>query len=319
MDNIKISVIIPIYNGEKYISRCLDSVLKRQENIYVDVICVDDGSTDATVDILNEYKKCFSNLTVVTQENRGLSIARNVGLNLAKGEYVYFVDSDDYIKDNMLTYVVDICESNNLDILSFSFESFGENKKMEETYPHIIFDIKRKYNYDDIIRNGRDMLIKFCSVNEYYVMVWTQIFKRKFLLENSIEFFRNLIYEDNLFTFKALMCASRVICINDILYYKCVRENSIVTSPESIESVRGFLVTIIEEMKYIDAIDYDGNKDTLKNTIEFIIFGLLKQLYKRYYRLSVEQRETLLKQCTYQESIFLKQVLLIDENKLYKC
>lgn len=99
---ITVSVIIPVYNDENNIGPCLDSVLLKQSLPGVEVICVDDGSTDGSGQILQDYQKRFSNVTVISQENRGLSNARNRGLAIARGQYVYFVDSDDLLEEGML-------------------------------------------------------------------------------------------------------------------------------------------------------------------------------------------------------------------------
>lgn len=315
--NIKISVIIPVYNDENYIERCLDSVVFNTDKILYEVICVDDGSTDNTYEILENYKKSHPNVQVFHREHVGLSSARNFGISKSIGEYVLFVDSDDYLELGMLEKIYNVSESNALDLLFFSFRAFGDNDEMISKYSHIINHVKRKNNYNLGVDIGKNWLIEFCRTNEYYVVVWAQFYRRNFLLDNNINFYDGIIYEDNLFTFTCLMKANRVYCINDILYNKCVRANSIVNKKESLESVKGFLVTILEIQKLIFSIENIENI-SFNYALDFVNKGLLKQLYKRFFRLDDNDKIKLFKACNPSEYVFMKQTLLMDKEKLYE-
>ncbi len=216
----KISVIIPVYNDEFRISICLDSVLHNQSLDHVEVICVNDGSTDNSLQILELYRTTHANLRIITQTNKGLSSARNTGLEAATGKYVYFVDSDDKIANDMLRKLWLTCEEKALDVLFFSFADFGDTPGICEKFKAHISRVKRVAQLDTNVLSGQDMFIKMCKDDEYYVVVWAQILRRQFLLEKSITFRDGILFEDNLFTFSILMNAERAYCINDVLYFK---------------------------------------------------------------------------------------------------
>lgn len=311
-----ISVVIPVYNDEKNIKTCLDSILLKQDLPGTEVICVDDGSSDGSLQILLDYQNKHSNVIVISQDNRGLSNARNRGLSIAKGEYVYFVDSDDYLADNMLEKAWKLCQEKDLDVLFFSFESFGDNSKMNEKYHKIIYDTKRQHQYSREVITGREMFCQFCQVNEYHVMVWVQIAKRDFLLRNGIGFCDGILFEDNLYTFMILMLAERTICINDIWYYKRIRENSIVTRPECPENIYGFLKTLIMELDYIKGCSLEIS-DELKQSLEKVIKNIVLQVHKRFHRLSDHDQIELIHKCSPLEYLILKCILTLADGQLY--
>lgn len=315
--SITISVIIPVYNDENNIGPCLDSVLLKQSLPRVEVICVDDGSTDGSGQILQNYQKRFSNVTVISQENRGLSNARNRGLAIARGAYVYFVDSDDLLEEGMLQQAWQLCHEKDLDALFFSFESFGDTQQMNEKYYKIIYDTKRKNCYPDKVLSGRDMFCLFCRKNEYHVMVWVQIVRREFLNQCNIRFCDGILFEDNLYTFLVLMNAQRTYCTNDIWYHKRIRENSIVTKPECPENIMGFLTTVIAEMEYIQTHIGD-KKDDFRQCQEKVMKHLLQQIHKRYHRLSAADQQSLLQNCSAHEYLTLRSILLLADRQLYQ-
>lgn len=316
----KLSVIIPVYNDDKNIGSCLDSILLKQSIEDIEVICVNDGSTDNSLQILLYYQQRFPNVIVLSQENRGLSNARNRGLSIARGEYVYFADSDDLVAEASLERLYQICCQKDLDVFFFSFESFGDTPEMNVKYNKIIFDTKRKYTYPNEIFNGRELFSLFCQVNEYHVMVWVQMLKREFLINNNIQFYDGILFEDNLFTFRVLMHAERSGCTNDICYYKRIRENSIVTKPECPENIRGFLITLKEIMGDIETFSLKAMdiSENLMLGFESVLRHLMQQIHKRFHRLSESQQEKLLKDCSISEYLILKSVLTLADNQLYK-
>ena len=319
---INISIIIPVFNDELHISDCLSSILEKQNALDIEVICVNDGSTDRSEEILAQYAEKYKNLYVFKQEHRGLSNARNNGLLKARGKYVYFVDSDDIVADDMLSQAFLICEEKNLDVLFFSFESFGDNPAICEKYAKHINGPKRIHNYDENVISGKKMHDIFWKNNEYYPMVWLQLVRRDFLSNNRISFDDGMIYEDNLYTFKVLYHAERTMCKNEVWYYKRIREDSITTNPESVHSVFSFLHTYLSMINYIYPVK--NVQETFKaiNKISSLqlSYGLmLKDIYKttvrRYLRLSESQRKELYEVCDLYEmavlSILCKKVSVI--------
>ena len=118
MSQPQISVIIPVYNVEQYLSKCLESIIN-QTLQDIEIICINDGSTDNSLQILEEYAQKDSRMIVINQENQGVGVARNKGLEIARGDYIWFVDSDDYVERNGLDYVYEKSKENNADIVCF--------------------------------------------------------------------------------------------------------------------------------------------------------------------------------------------------------
>ena len=119
----KVSVIIPIYNTEKYLKECLNSVIN-QSLVDIEIICINDGSTDNSIEILNEFKKQDGRISVISQDNQGQAVARNKGLSLANGEYIYFMDSDDILDLTALEKVYSLSKENDLDLIIFKLINF---------------------------------------------------------------------------------------------------------------------------------------------------------------------------------------------------
>lgn len=133
MDDMKISIIVPVYNTEEYLAECLNSLLNQTLN-EIEIICVNDGSTDNSLEILNTFSKKFSNIIVFTKDNEGSGSARNLGLKHAKGEYIAFLDSDDFIlNDNALNYLYECAIEENVDMVSANLQSFNGKTVVKET------------------------------------------------------------------------------------------------------------------------------------------------------------------------------------------
>lgn len=312
---VKFSIIIPVYNTQYTISKCLDNLLKFQNIKEIEVICVNDGSTDESGKLLKSYAAEYENIVLIEQENKGLSVARNVGLKAASGKYVYFVDSDDIVERNMLPIVWELCERDTLDVLFFSFNSFGDTEEMDVKYAKHIFEVKRKHAYSGEVVCGIDLCRQFWKYEEYYAMVWLQVANREFLLKNSIYFEEGIIYEDNLYTFKVLMHAKRTYCINNIFYHKRIRKNSITTAPESILSVYSFLYTFIQMFSYFEPELspedlFQGIKriGIIQSCYAKMINGMQKQLFKRFARLPGDMQSALFEKCSIYEKRILEMV-----------
>ena len=202
-----ISVIIPVYNVEKYLSECVDSVRKYPDT---EIILINDGSTDDSGNICDSYTD--ENIIVVHKENGGLSSARNTGLKLAKGKFVYFMDSDDRIND--LGKIFDFINENDCEILLF--DGMGE-----DYYTH--HGLKENVHY-----TGMECIeTQLRSCGDYPTTVWLGVYKREYLLENQFFFEENLLHEDELWTQKVLINSKDVCYISRKLYFYRQRENSI--------------------------------------------------------------------------------------------
>jgi glycosyltransferase involved in cell wall biosynthesis len=214
-----ISIIIPVYNVAPYLHDCLDSVLK-QDISECEVICVNDGSTDGSISILEGYKKLYPEVKLISQENKGLSAARNAGLKASKGDYVLFLDSDDWLSTDALQILHD--QIGNEDMLCFNGRRFFEDGTMEEPDAGINEPYLTGWGY---YNNYALILRKF-----HFVCVVLRLYRRQFLFDNNLFFEEGVFHEDNLFTPIACYYAHSVKVIPDCIYIYRIRENSIMTT-----------------------------------------------------------------------------------------
>lgn len=211
-----ISVIVPVYNVEKYIRRCVESILA-QTYSDLEIILVDDGSTDSSGKICDEYQKDDLRVVVVHKKNGGLSDARNVGLEIAKGEYIGFVDSDDYIEPDMYKILYDNCIKYSADLAAARFIEF--NSKGEKT---------RKLSDNIEVFSRRQMLELFIYGHKKYqvtMSVWDRLYKRELI--GDLRFPIGKCYEDIVFSTCVIAKTKVNVYIDQALYHYRLREDSI--------------------------------------------------------------------------------------------
>lgn len=220
---IDISIIIPVYNTGKYLEKCLTSCIQQDvPHDNYEIICVNDGSTDNSLVLLNKFKERYANVKVISRENGGLSAARNTGLQNAVGEYVWFVDSDDWIQNNCLGYIIKKCKNHNLDGLFFKYVRWDENGNI------LPCEIDKWYDFSKFtttVITGQEALIR----EEMIAMGVLTIFKRKILIDNNLYFFPGIYHEDTEFIPRAYYFLNRVLYINEAPYNYLVNTNSIMT------------------------------------------------------------------------------------------
>lgn len=214
----KISVIIPVYNAEKYLKQCLDSVLNSTLKD-IEVICVDDGSTDTSLDIIREYENNDDRIKHFCQKNQHAGVARNNGLKVAIGEYIHFLDADDWIDTNAYEEWYKIASEQKADVAVCFYRTYDEQSK--ETKP------KRSLPKDYIANSNFKEAPGFFIFNE--VVPWNKIYKRDFLRKNNI-FFDNLICaNDRAFYFRVILAAKKIVTIAQYwIYYRINNSQSLV-------------------------------------------------------------------------------------------
>ena len=190
----KVSVIIPVYNVEKYLRECLESVIS-QTLSDIEIICINDGSTDSSLDILNEFAQKDERIKIINQENKGSPLARNEGLKIANGKYIGFVDSDDYIDKNYYELLFNNAEKHNAEIARCSYYYKYKNKEK-------VCELEQK------IKNANEQN-KFLGVNDHSVVVFNAIYKYDFLKNNKILFFEDVAAEDIIYTARATFYANK--------------------------------------------------------------------------------------------------------------
>lgn len=213
---MKFSIIIPVYNVEKYLRDCLDSVL-RQTFADWEAICVNDGSTDRSEEILVDYSKMDTRLRCMTKTNGGTSTARNVGLEEAKGEYVVFLDGDDLLEPNALQTIAEHLKGE--DILCFSGRRFFEDAQLYGSA-----DVLHEKAYHSGMEYYNENAL--APRNFPFVCVVLRAYQRSFLLENQLFFDDDITYEDSLWVPMTLYYAKTVSVISEALYIYRIRQGS---------------------------------------------------------------------------------------------
>ncbi len=227
---IDLTFIIPVYNVEKYLAKCLDSVLVGNQ-FTGQVICVNDGSTDGSAAILDEYVKKYPNVEIITQPNAGLSAARNAGIKAATGEYVCFLDSDDYWEPNVLPGLMAQIERDKLDVLRFKYQNFNEQYKVFNPYKSDPF---KENDYSDTTTDGVTFLNTRMGTQCYAAMF---IIKRCLLtddrcIDDRCLFTPGIYFEDTDWTPRMLCKAKRVASTSTVAYNYLMRTGSITNAVE---------------------------------------------------------------------------------------
>lgn len=276
--NPKISIIVPVYKVEQYLHKCVGSILA-QTFINFELILVDDGSPDNCGKICDEYAERDSRIKVIHKENGGLASARNAGLNIAQGDYVGFVDSDDWIESDMYELLYKMCVENNCDIASCTSKIYYNDKTViTGTHPLII-------------HNKNEAMKAMLEGELYDEVVWTKLFKRS--LMQNIEFPVGMTYEDTAFTYKVIHNSEKVCCIGEPKYHYIKRDNSMMD--KAVKNIKIDAVLIYDEMyKFINQHYQELNGlVTLKlansamvvlNLISFS--GKFKEYKTKYYKVT---------------------------------
>jgi len=310
VSNVRYSIIIPVYNTALYLEECINSILKHN-NSY-EIIIINDGSIDNSAEIIKKFEdnskvKCFF------QDNQGLSSTRNNGLNIAKGEYIYFLDSDDYISDDFFEVLDDLILLNNPDIILFSAQPFFETK----------LNNLNGFNYSrypvGVMESG-EYFDKALKSGKYFVQACMYIFKRDVL--KDLRFIPGILHEDNIFTTQLLLNNEKlnIISIQDKLYNRRFRDNSIMTSNVSIKNFEGYYTGV----KVLS--DFNFSKNNSKNLKCFIeklylsaLFCLLvvndfkkNQAVKEYVSISNQYL------ITYKGRLLVKFIFLLKFYPFYK-
>lgn len=263
-NEILISIIIPVYNVEKYIKDCMESIMQCNSDT-CEIIVVNDGSTDSSLEICNSYLNKTKKITIITQTNQGLSEARNAGIRSSKGKYLLFLDSDDKLHEKGLEQIIRDCTVANEDFLfgrAYKFYNGSTEYKLCQI------------NYDGIKEERPYKIFEYLnSKNEFWFAAWLVIIKRDFLINNNLFFKKGIYHEDELWVPSVFVKADSVKLLNYGFYlYRMNREGSIVYS-ENIK--REFdKITIVEELEKLNDTDKKKKPIILKRQAA-LIYGIL--------------------------------------------
>lgn len=264
----KVSIIVPIYNVEKYLERCIDSIIN-QTYKNLEIILIDDGSTDKCRNICENYKEKDSRIIVDHKENGGLSTARNRGLDISTGKYILFVDSDDYICDTMIEELLKLLLKYNADIAHCNFkivDEFGNN-----------MNDKHKDLYDENLMNSYETIYSYIVDYRVKVMAWNKLYRRE--LFDYIRFKDGYVYEDEIIFPEIISKSELNITTNKKLYFYTYNNNSITKTDfnESKLKSKKYLCDFLEKF-YLE--NYEDLMYHVYMMICFICVGCIREIKK---------------------------------------
>lgn len=219
---MKFSIILPVYKVEQYIQSCVDSILNQTYSDF-EVILVDDGSPDRSPEICDDYTKKDPRVKVIHKSNGGQADARNVGLEAAQGDYICYIDSDDYLADNGVLQMLAEKTESHPDIVHYKFKEWFESDG------HIA-DCRFDYN---VLTEGRTLAEIYCDLvdkDAYYNSAWSKIIRRELLIDNNIRFEKGIVGEDNEWYYHVVMVAESLVLVDEPLYVYRRRQGSTTTS-----------------------------------------------------------------------------------------
>jgi len=304
-----ISIIIPVYNTEKHLSACLDNILLQTFSNF-EILCINDGSTDNSLKILEEYTKKDKRIKIINQKNQGVSSARNIGIEKAIGEYILFVDSDDYLHKNACQELYRYIQTNSCDVIQFQHFNRIKNLKII-TYKNNN-NSKSYYLFDNIINS---------FPKDDYIFCWDRLYKRSFLVEQSIRFLVGQKFaEDFLFIVQIYSKNPKILIVEDFLYEHIINSDSVCQTNtkyemfKSIKDINLFLekeVLPINQELYLYAL----------NTIFYNVLRLWQDLYYSEYQteyfLKINEILSQLKNYTQMTSYKIAtKYLFLEKNKL---
>ncbi len=286
---IKVSIIVPIYNVEKYLKTCIESILN-QTLEEIEIICINDGSTDTSLDILNSFSEKDKRIRIINKLNSGYGATMNIGLSVARGEYIGIVEPDDYIKENMFEELYNFAEKSSADIVKSDFYYYlGENNQARKTGKISCY-----------IANKPTNIKEYPEILKIQPSIWSAIYKREFIEKYQIKFLETpgASYQDTSFAFKCLCLAERLyFTTNAYLYYRLDNENSSVNSHSKVfaicrefEEITDFLNSNIEIKNYVNTIKlirqyqtYFWNLKRIDPSLREEFIGNFSDTFKIYY------------------------------------
>lgn len=259
-------MVIPVYNVKKYLAEAIESVLI-QDIDRMEVIAINDGSNDGSAVLLDDYAKNEYRVKVIHQENRGLSVVRNLGLKLAKGKYIYFFDSDDILLPGSLHRVIDRLEDTDSDIARFSVNLIDEKGNLRKHRE------KNKVNGLDVASAVKgETFLHFLFQNELYgAIVQKFVFLRSFLVQNHLQFDEGYIHEDEAFTMECLCLAEKVVSFNEVMLLKRIRAGSIMSTQRNEQNILGWTKAVKRLLEFLD-------KNSVSEEAEKVIRSKMSQL-----------------------------------------
>lgn len=269
-----VSIVVPVYNAERYLKQSVDSIIDQDFQDF-EVICVNDGSTDSSLEMLHAYEECDARIRVVSQANGGLSAARNTGIEHSRGKYIAFLDSDDWLTPDMLSTVVAIAEENNSEIVIFDYWLYDDPTGELGTY-------RDQEIYASL--NGRTFSFAEAPEMAQFIGVWDRLFLRSFIEEHGFRYPVGRIYEDVTFCVESELAASRIsLCSKHLYYYRRGVEGSI-TNDEDKNKNHKLDFLYVQDYAQKCFRDYEVSEEVWKYYAQYFVeYALMHQRQTRPY------------------------------------
>lgn len=244
------SFIIPVYNVEKYLERCIDSILNQSYENF-EIILINDGSTDNSGIICDQYASLDSRIVVFHSENKGLSEARNKGIELSQGKYIIFLDSDDYWISDKLGDIAEICSKDDLDVVVYNYEIYDESIGKVVTEKAIDFK-----NETSKVMNGENYLNNVLNQNPLYGWyAWFYVIRKDMLIKSKLIFKTNIKYEDMDLMYKVILAAKKISVIDESILRYIVERVGSITYNINIHTEKDKLYVVKNNIKCIENLN----------------------------------------------------------------
>lgn len=279
---VKVSVVIPVYNVEDYLEDCLNSIVN-QTLKDIEIICVNDGSTDNSLEILEKYFKKDNRIIIISQENGGHAVATNCGISMAKGEYLYLMDSDDILKLNALEDTYNIAKSKTLDLVIF--KAINYKNTTNEYYETEV------YSMNNLAKHVGSNVFSFEDINEtelifnLSVTPWSKLYNKSFIDEIGARFPEGLIFEDNVFFWQVLLNAKRMYFYDEFLFTRRWYSTSSTTAGDKrfIDSIEVYNLVWDEFKKHNQFENHKVELYNNKVSLGYMRFSKIKDEFKNDY------------------------------------
>jgi Glycosyltransferases involved in cell wall biogenesis len=289
-----VSVVVPVYNAMPYLAATLDS-LQQQTLRNIEIVCVNDGSSDSSLEELLSRAQNDPRLHVVDQQNMGQSRARNVGMSIARGSYLYFMDSDDLLSTDALEKLVARTQELGLDLLCFDADTMYETDELAEQFPSFAHAYERARWYKDVY-SGPELLAQLEQDKTYFQSPCLYLVKRSYVQKQRISFVEGILHEDNAFTFACFLGARRVSHLNESLFHRRVREGSTMTSAITFPRPYGYFLCYEHMLKSFYALESRIDQ-TCQPPLLRIIFQVLSNAQTSYIGMKPSERGRVLGLC----------------------
>ncbi len=300
----KVSVVIPVCDVEHYLRQCLESIIN-QTLSDIEIICVNDGSTDNSLNILEEYVEKDSRIKVFNQTSCNLSIARNNGFKRANGKYTIFLNGYDFIDTSALERLYTFSEEKTLDILFFSAGILSGQYQLNDTLTFSYRNHVCKGEREEV-KTGKEMLVDLCSQRDFLFATHLAFFRTSFMKENNIAFLPDVYKEDTSFNFTCLMKAQRTYRIKDVLYYSHIYERFVKDNDQTYIDLLGHYRCFIT---VYDVLLKEELSDEQYQVVNEITLVLLRDIYKTYTLLNEKERSLFFSKLQYRDKYLFTMLL----------